>query len=82
MIKYYDKKEDLKTMIFNDLISINSACEAAYRYIVEPNTIYDVDELKYSLLAALECSNSIENNVYNLMKEFYKELGEKESEQL
>lgn len=80
MSKKHDKKEDLKTMIFNDLISINSACEAAYRYIVEPSTTYDIDELKYSLLAVQEYSDDIENKIYDLMDEFYKGLEEKENE--
>ena len=80
MSRKYDKKEDLKEQIFNDLLSINSISEAAYRYIIEPHTVYDIDELKCGLLAVKEYTDSITNNVYELMDEFYHELEEKENE--
>ena len=73
-MKRFDLKDELKTKIMNNLISIEAFTEGAYEYITEPERIYDLDEIKISLEAVPEYISDIEKYLYELINEYNKEL--------
>ena len=65
----YNKISEIENEIGNYLQDILNYSDGAYRYIKNPNSIYDKDELIYSVKGISECVETIEKLVYELEEE-------------
>ena len=60
---------DNEIMIKNNLTDINNYLDGAYRYILAPESIYDIDELKTSIKIIPDCVKEIKKLIIELEKE-------------
>lgn len=63
---------DIKIRIKNNLFDIESYLEGSYRYIINPDSIYDVDEVKMYISILHEVIENIKNLVIELESEYDK----------
>ena len=69
----YDKKTDIQLQITNHLQDILNYSKGAYKYITQPETIYDKDEIIYAIKAIPESVKTIEKLICELEKEYENE---------
>ena len=65
---------DNEIMIKNNLTDINNYLDGAYRYILSPESIYDIDELKTSIKIIPDCIKDIKKLIIELEKEYEMKL--------
>ncbi len=65
---------DNEIMIKNNLTDINNYLDGAYRYMLAPESIYDIDELKTSIKIIPDCIKDIKKLIIELEKEYEMKL--------
>ena len=73
--KEYDEMKtkeilDIETEIDNILLNIKNYAKSAYKYILNPKNINDIDNLIICLKKIPKCTNRIENLIYELESEY------------
>ena len=73
--KEYDEMKtkeilDIETEIDNILLNIKNYAKSAYKYILNPKSINDIDNLIICLNNIPKCTNRIENLIYELESEY------------
>ncbi len=73
--KEYDEMKtkeilDIETEIDNILLNIKNYAKSAYKYILNPKNINDIDNLIICLKNIPKCTNRIENLIYELESEY------------
>lgn len=76
--KEYDEMKtkeilDIETEIDNILLNIKNYAKSAYKYILNPKSINDIDNLIICLNNIPKCTNRIENLIYELEMEYENE---------
>ena len=61
---------DIETKIDNILLDIKNYAKSAYKYVLNPKDINDVDNLITCLENIPKCTNRIENLIYELEMEY------------
>ena len=61
---------DIETKIDNILLDIKNYAKSAYKYVLNPKNINDVDNLITCLENIPKCTNRIENLIYELEMEY------------
>ena len=66
----YNSKEDIKLEITNYLQDILNYADGAYRCISKPETIYDKEEIVYTIKSIPECVENIKELINELEQEY------------